>query len=92
MEFEYDPAKNERNIRDRGISFEDVRNFDFDSALIIEDTRQTYGETRRLALGCIGDRLHVLIFTERGTNRRIISLRKANSREVKRYEQAKTKS
>ena len=57
MEIEYDLAKNERNIKDRGLSFKLARDFDFDSALIVEDTRHDYGEPGYLAIGYIGSRL-----------------------------------
>jgi len=53
------------------------------------DTRRDYGEARMVALGYIGLRIMVLVFVDRPpeqpTERRVISLRKANSREVKRY-------
>jgi uncharacterized DUF497 family protein len=87
MEIEYDLAKDEKNRRDRGLSFKLAHGFDFDSALIVEDTRNDYGEPRYLALGYIGNRLHALVFTPREAALRIISLRKANSKEIKRYEQ-----
>jgi len=40
------------------------------------------------ALGLLRNRVHVLVFTEIATGIRIISLRKANKREVKRYDDA----
>lgn len=46
MPITFDPTKNERNIRDRGLSFKAVAGFDFDSALVWMDERQPYGETR----------------------------------------------
>ena len=46
MEIEYDPAKSERNIQERGLSFELAVDFDFDTAVIRPDTRQDYGEAR----------------------------------------------
>jgi len=49
------------------------------------DCRQDYGELRIAGLGYIGHRLHYIVFVERDDNRRIISLRKANIREIKRY-------
>ena len=58
-------------------------------ALILEDTRKEYPERRFQALGYIGDRLHMLVFTPRNSKVHVISLRKANPREVRRYEQAK---
>jgi uncharacterized DUF497 family protein len=85
MEIEFDPAKNARNIAERQLSFEMVAEFDWTSAVIAEDTRRDYGERRYEAVGKIRDRLHVLIFTPRIGTIRIISLRRANERERKRY-------
>ena len=88
MKITFDPAKNERNIQERGISFELATNFDFETAIYIKDIRRDYGETRIRSLGLIGDRLHALVFTMSGATLRVISLRKANRTEVKRYEEA----
>jgi len=86
IEIEYNPKKNQQNIKERGISFDTAINFEWDSALVIEDTRKDYGESRYSAIGFIDDRLHVLVFTPRNEAIRVISLRKANNREVKRYD------
>lgn len=86
MKISFDPAKNERNIAERGLSFELAVEFGWDEAIILEDNRRDYGELRLEALGYIGERLHVLVFTPRGQAVHVISLRKANLREVKRYE------
>lgn len=86
MAISFDPAKNERNIATRGISFERAAAFEWDTALIAEDSRRDYGEGRFQALGIIDGRLHVLVFTPRAGKTHVISLRKANQREVKRYE------
>lgn len=86
MEIEFDPAKNARNIELRGISFEEAARFQWESALIIGDTRREYGELRYRAFGFIGNRLHALVFTPRERAIRVISLRIANRREVLRYE------
>ena len=85
----FDPEKNERNVAVRGISFELAADFEWSSALVVEDTRKDYGEPRFQALGLIGDRLHMLVFTPRKDVVHVISLRKANKREVKRYESQK---
>ena len=74
MDIEFDPAKNERNIRERGLSFETVADFDFETALILRDERHSHREPRMRALGYIGDRLHALVFTIRGERLRVISL------------------
>ena len=87
MDITFDPAKNARNIEGRGLSFECVAEFDFESAIFVEDTRRDYGEPRWRALGLVGDRVHALVFVETGTGIRVISFRKANEREIKSYEQ-----
>ncbi len=92
MAITYDPDKNERNIVLRGISFDLAADFDWSSALIVEDTRKDYGEPRFQALGSIEERLHLLVFTPRAVDIHVISLRKANKREVKRYETTKAQS
>lgn len=86
MNISYDSGKNEKNVAERGISFERAAEFEWSSALIVEDTRRDYGESRFQALGFFGKRLHVLVFTPRAGQVHVISLRKANRREVKRYE------
>ena len=86
MNISYDPGKNEKNIAERGISFERAAEFEWSSALIVEDSRKDYGEPRFQAPGFIGKRLHALVFTPRAGQAHVISLRKANRREVKRYE------
>ena len=86
MDISYDAAKNSKNIADRGLSFDMVAQFDFSTAVIYADTRKDYGETRYIGIGHIGQRLHVVAFTETETGVRVISLRKANEREVKAYD------
>jgi uncharacterized DUF497 family protein len=81
----YDPAKSQRNIRDRGLSFETAAEFDLESALYAVDDRHDYGEKRYVAIGLRGDRLHVLCFAETPDGIRVISFRKADAREVSRY-------
>jgi uncharacterized DUF497 family protein len=82
----FDAAKNARNMASRGISFEAATEFEWDAALIAEDTRRDYGERRYQALGGIDGRLHISVFTPRGDKVHVISLRRANEREIKRYE------
>lgn len=88
VEISFDPVKNEKNIAERGISFERVLEFDFETALFREDRRRDYGEVRMQALGFLGHRLHMLVFVEIESGIRVVSLRKANKREVKCYEKA----
>ena len=90
MKITYDPAKNDWNIRERGLSFDRVAEVDFTTAGIHVDTRRDYGETRYVALCYLDRRLHVLCFCETEDGLRVISFRKANDREARRYDKAKT--
>lgn len=90
MRLSYDPDKNERKIRERGLSFDAVADFNFETALVFEDGRRDYGEARHIAIGTLRDRLHVLCFTETPDGIRVISLRKANTREVHRHAKLQT--
>ncbi len=84
--FTWDEAKRQRNTVKHGIDFADVEQFDFADALIFPDDRVDYGEIREIAIGLIGERVHVLVFTRRGEDTHVISLRKANEREIRRYD------
>ena len=79
----YDPAKNERNIRERGLSFERAADFHFETALIADYSR--HGEKRRVAVGYLDKRLHLLCYIPRSDGIRVISFRKTNKREAKLY-------
>ena len=60
MQLSFDPAKNERNVQERGLAFTLVSELDWATAVIDEDTRENYGERRFRALGCIGERLYAV--------------------------------
>ena len=90
MRIEFNPAKNKANIQERGLDFELAADFDFDSAVIQQDTRKPYPEVRFVAVGYLAHRLHVLCFTPIPGGIRVISFRKANLREVKHHEQTHT--
>lgn len=85
MRIRYDPAKNERNMMERGLSFEQVREFEFETAVIRINEHMDYQEARYVALGFLQGRLHVLCFVEEPDGICVISFRKAHSREVNRY-------
>ena len=90
MEISFDPTKNDRNIRERKLSFERVAEIDFNTALMFPDTRKAYGETRYVVLCYLDQRLHVLCFTETKMGIRVISFRKANTREANRHGKPQT--
>jgi len=81
----YDPEKNARNILERNLPFDMLEDLDWSTAVIIEDTRKNYGERRFRVFGHIGHRLYAAVFTPRGDAIHVISLRKANSREIQRH-------
>ena len=87
MRFEFDPKKNHLNLHKHGVSLALASELDWDSALLWVDDRRDYGETRILALAPRTDILYYVAFVDRLDVRRVISLRRANRREVRRYVQ-----
>lgn len=81
MEYEWDPAKAKANL----VAFEDIADFDWDTSIIKVDDRFPYGERRFGASGMVNGRLHIVIYTRRDERVRLISLRKANDREVREH-------
>ncbi|WP_367155380.1 BrnT family toxin [Methylomonas sp. HYX-M1] len=90
MIIEFDPAKNAKNIAERGLSFERVVDFDWSSAGIDEDVRKAYAERRFVAAGYLDGRLHMLCFTPVAGGVRVISFRKANPREARKHDKPLT--
>ncbi|MGQ0742706.1 MAG: BrnT family toxin [Alphaproteobacteria bacterium] len=90
MKIEFDPAKSEKNARERGLPFDLVEEFDFDSALIVEDARKHYGELRYRAIGRMNEVVAVMVFTMREEAVRVISLRLANRKERLKYEKTQS--
>lgn len=86
MEFEWDEAKRRSNLAKHGVDFTDAAQVLADARLILEDTRRDYGEQRCLAFGEMNSLLFVVAFTLRDGAFRIISARRANSRERRFYE------
>jgi len=84
----YDSAKNERNIRERRLSFDRAVDFDFATAVYHTEIRK--GETRRIAVGYLDKRLHLLCYIPKVDGIRVISFRKTNKREARRYGKTQT--
>ena len=83
--YSFNPFKSKLNEQLRGIDFAMVVDFEWETALITQDLRQDYLENRYQALGFIGKYLNMLVFTPRKGLIHVISLRRANQRERKRY-------
>jgi len=85
LTIEFDRAKNIANVAKHAVDMAAAAEFDFETAVTWTDTRKSYGEMRTIAVGFIAHRLYVLVFTMRGPNLRVISLRKANRKERAAY-------
>ncbi len=81
--YEWDEVKRQANLAKHGVDFADMVAFEWDTAVI--DVDEDHAEPRWIAIGLIGALLYSVVFTERGDNIRIISLRKATRREARNY-------
>lgn len=86
MNLEWDEDKRQKTLRERGLDFADVGAVDWESAIFIPDTRRDYGEARETMMALHEGRLLIIAFTMRNETVRVISMRKANSRERKIYD------
>jgi uncharacterized DUF497 family protein len=84
----FDPEKDATNLSKHGVSLAAAAELDWDAALAWIDDRADYGEQRIVALAPMGDRLFFVVFVDRVEARRVISLRRANRREVSHYVKA----
>jgi uncharacterized protein len=85
MKIEFDPVKDVANQAKHGVSLSMADDLDWEAALVWVDDRFEYGESRMIALAPQTEILYYVAFVDRGEVRRVISLRRANRREVKHY-------
>lgn len=85
MRIEFDPAKDARNVRERGLSLARFADMRADSMVTRPDLRRDYGEKRLRVFGILDERLHVAVITWRNDSVRVISLRIASRRERSRH-------
>lgn len=83
----FDPLKDQTNYTKHGISLALAAQLDWHALIAMPDSRKDYLELREIGYGIIGQRLYCVVFTQRPTSFHIISMRKANRREVLHYEQ-----
>lgn len=81
--YEWDESKRQANLAKHGVDFADMDAFEWDTAAL--DVDEDHAEPRWIAIGFVDAVVHFVVFTERSDNIRIISLRKATSREVRNY-------
>jgi uncharacterized DUF497 family protein len=86
MKYEWDEAKNRKNLAKHGLSFADAEKVFSGPCVTFEDNRFDYGEERLVTLGLLARRLVVIAHAPRDEGTRIISMRKGNRREQKIYQ------
>lgn len=85
MKIEFDSAKREATLQERGLDMADAGEIFRGATITVPDDRKDYGEARFITIGFIAERMVVVVWTARDRLRRIISLRKANDREKALY-------
>ena len=85
MSITFDPEKREATLANRGLDFADADEVFAGLTVQFPDERRDYGEERIITVGLLGGRMVVVIWTQRVDDRHVISMRKANDREQRRY-------
>ena len=85
MAITFDAAKRAWTIREQGLDFLLANEVFSGVQLSFEDDRHAYGETRIITVGLLSGRMVIVVWTDRGEDRHVISMRKANAREQARY-------
>ena len=85
MKLIFDPVKRDTTLRIRGLDFADAAELFAGVHKTRTDTRRDYGEVRFISIGFVRSRMMVVVWAQRGDTRRVISMRKANERERKRF-------
>lgn len=85
MAITFHPAKRDQTLRDRGIDFASAAQVFAGPCVTFEDDRHDYGETRLFTVGFLAGRMVIVLWTPRGDDCHVFSMRKANDREQKKY-------
>ncbi|RYB04177.1 BrnT family toxin [Lichenibacterium ramalinae] len=85
MAITFDPRKRDDTLLDRGLDFDTAVEVFENGTVDIPDRRRDYGEERVISVGFLRDRMVIVVWTQRGEARHVISMRKANGREQERY-------
>lgn len=88
MRITFDAVKRDKTLIERGLDFARAREIFGALTITMPDQRQEYGEARFITAGWLDERIVIVVWTPRGLARRIISMRKANEREIARYGQS----
>jgi uncharacterized DUF497 family protein len=85
MQIEFDPDKRNQTLAERGLDFSRAGELFAGVNVTAEDARFDYGESRFTTVGVLDNRMVIMVWTTRGEARRIISMRKANEREIAKH-------
>lgn len=85
MKIDFDPNKDAMNQIAHGISLGLAEQLEWDTLQCVPDTRRDYGELRMIGYAIMEARLYCVVYVHRDDVCRVISLRKANDREVTKY-------
>nr|WP_315259075.1 BrnT family toxin [uncultured Duganella sp.] len=87
MRITFDSVKREKTLVERGLDFVRAKEVFEGVTVTTDDDRLDYGERCRVTVGYLDGRIVVVVWTPRGQARRIISMRKANEREIAKFDQ-----
>lgn len=85
MDVDFDPVKRERTLAERGLDFSDAGRIFEGPHLTMEDIRFNYPEPRFMTYGLLAERMIMIAWTPTGAGIRVISMRKCNERERKKF-------
>jgi uncharacterized protein len=85
MAISYDPAKRDEALSERGLDFADAEKIFAGLTLTLPDLRRDYGEDRFQTYGLLDERLVMVVWTQRGEDRHVMSMRKCNEREQTKF-------
>jgi uncharacterized DUF497 family protein len=86
-----DPNKSRANYFKHGIVLEFAQYLDWTNEMVWQDVRQNYNEVRMSSLVPLEGKIYAVVYVLRAESTRMISLRKANNREMKQYDKKHTK-
>jgi uncharacterized DUF497 family protein len=85
MTLTYDPAKRAKTLQERNLDFEEASLVFAGRNITAHDDRHDYGEVRYATVGRLRGRMVLVIWTPRGEARHVISMRKTNAKETRRF-------
>ena len=86
MAITFDSAKRDKTLNERGLDFADAPIVFAGPKFQFVDDRFDYGEVRVTTVGLLRGRMTVVVWTQRGDDRHVFSMRKANAKEQRRYQ------